>query len=153
MSNRPYKNIKRFVDNLSADIAIKMGDTPLIEVEQPDDSIDLAGKTASELVSEFEIQDNVITATLPYVEGYTGYSEEVSEQEGNYLPLMITSQLEDAAISVKVGKNTYNVEESGALVLRVEKSSIKIVITAKTETETVIETILANLELGKKEEE
>jgi hypothetical protein len=51
------------------------------------DSVDLLGKVASDLQSDIAITDGVVTGTLKYVEGYTGWSTDPAEQEGNYIAL------------------------------------------------------------------
>lgn len=49
------------------------------------------GKLVSELQTDVEVfeglKEGIITGTLPYVTGYTGFSGDVERQEGNYLVL------------------------------------------------------------------
>lgn len=48
---------------------------------------DLLGLTIGDLQEDVEINDGQITGTLKYVTGYTGFSGDPEEQEGNYLVL------------------------------------------------------------------
>lgn len=63
---------------------------------------ELFGKTVSSLQSRVKVQGNAITGTLKHVEGYTGFSNKVEEQSGNYLALKF-SDIDANATSVKVG--------------------------------------------------
>lgn len=58
-----------------------------LTVTAPDGSIDLFGKDASELQTNVSVGEDVISGKLLYVEDYTGFSSDISEQEGNYLAL------------------------------------------------------------------
>lgn len=60
------------------------------------DSVDLLGKVASDLQSDIAIASNALTGTSKYVTGYTGFSSDVSEQEGNYLVLHFEDEHEVA---------------------------------------------------------
>lgn len=51
------------------------------------DSVDLFGKVASDLQENINIEDGVITGTSKEVTGYTGFSSNPAEQEGNYIVL------------------------------------------------------------------
>ena len=52
------------------------------------------------------ITDNAITGTLKLVSGYTGFSEDVSKQSGNYLALHF-SATDDATLSAEYGSETW----------------------------------------------
>lgn len=57
--------------------------------------------TLSDLQSEISVSDSdVISGTLKYVTGYTGFSGDVSEQSGNYLALHIDANVQGAKITV-----------------------------------------------------
>lgn len=58
-----------------------------LSVTAPSGTTDVLGKEASELQTSMTVGDDTISGKLFYVEDYTGYSDEVSEQEGNYLAL------------------------------------------------------------------
>lgn len=151
MSNRPYKNIKRFVDNLSKDVEKRMDDNPLIDVLKVDSSVDLLGKHVDDLVSAFKVFDNTVSATLPYVEGYTGYSGNPEEQEGWYLPFTVLADFENATITVKTSKGTYTLDEDKTIVLRVgAKKNFKFTVTAKTAKETISESFETDLKFEDK---
>ena len=88
-----------------------------------DDSIDLFGKTASDLQSNIVVGRNAITGTLKYIDDYSsafgGYL-----YSGNYIALHAeVSGVEDATITVTV-TNPVELDEDGNMVLRIaDKSS------------------------------
>ena len=102
MSNRPYKNVKRFVDDISKDVKKGMKGENLITVVKVANDVDLLGKHANDLMTSFVVDEgtDTIIATLPYVEGYTGFSGLPEEQEGNYLVFKTTTGLKDATIKI-----------------------------------------------------
>ena len=48
------------------------------------------------------IGESEITGTLKHVTGYTGFSSNTSEQEGNYLALKVDADSEDAVATVEL---------------------------------------------------
>ena len=44
----------------------------------------MLGKAVNELQRDVVIADNEVTGTLKYIDGYVGFSSNVSEQSGNY---------------------------------------------------------------------
>lgn len=58
-----------------------------LSVEPEDGEATVFGKTVSDLQSNIAIGDSEITGTLHYVTGYTEFSSNSEEQEGNYLAL------------------------------------------------------------------
>ena len=58
------------------------------EAEDPENVI--LGKAVSELQDDILIDDRAIEGTLKYVTGYTGFSSNPEEQQGNYLALKFT---------------------------------------------------------------
>ena len=82
--------------------------------------MDLYGKAASDLQSEIAISDsNVVSGTLEYVSGYTGYSETAEEQEGNYLALQFSCDLPGATFTAALGEDAVEVSEDGIAVFRI----------------------------------
>lgn len=69
------------------------------------------GKSVSDLQSGVAVNDTFISGTLKYVTGYTGFSSDPEEQEGNYLALKFTAT-EGATTSIFLtnGKMTTPVE-------------------------------------------
>ena len=51
----------------------------------------LLGKSAADLQSNVVINGDEIAGTLNYVTDYTGFSSIVSDQEGNYLALKVST--------------------------------------------------------------
>ena len=60
----------------------------------------LLGKYPIELQSDIVVSESSISGTLHYVTGYTGFSSEPTEQEGNYLALKVAPEPEDATVTV-----------------------------------------------------
>ena len=58
-----------------------------LSVEPEDGEATVFGKTVSALQSNVAVGDSEITGTLHYVTGYTEFSSNSEEQEGNYLAL------------------------------------------------------------------
>lgn len=153
MSNRPYKNVKRFVDDISKDVKKGMKGENLITVVKVANDVDLLGKHANDLMTSFVVDEgtDTIIATLPYVEGYTGFSSLVEEQEGNYLVFKTITGLKDATIKIKAQSKTVTLDEDGILILRIREKNPNITITVKNTTESLSKTYATNLTLGTKE--
>lgn len=86
-----------------------------------EDSVDLLGKKASDLQENVEVVDGVISGTLHYVTGYTGFSGKASEQEGHYLVLHYAYE---GADSIKV--NGVTLDSDGLHILIMSKKAKKI---------------------------
>ena len=84
---------------------------------------DLLGKSVTDLQEDVTIGKDAIGGTLHYVTGYTGFSGDPAEQEGNYLALHFAD--EDAtSISVKVVGSEHDpvtLDPDGLLVLRIRE--------------------------------
>lgn len=94
-------------------------------------SVDLFGKTVSDLQDEIVIENNAISGTLKYVDDYTGFSGDVSLQSGNYIALHFSvPEVDDVTITVTV-TNPVVLDEDGIAVLRIaDKSSQTITVVA-----------------------
>lgn len=109
-------------------------------VYSPSPVAEILGKTVSELQTNVEIEDNMITGKLLYVENYTDYSTNLSEQQGNYLALKVTTDVGNAEISVELlgGKDGPKTPDAdGRVVMRVtntESQSVKISATKGVDT-------------------
>lgn len=77
------------------------------------------GKTAAQLQSNVFVHDEAIQGNLKYVTGYTGFSGEASEQEGNYLALDFNAP-DGATLKIKVGNGNFvDATSDGYAVIRV----------------------------------
>lgn len=102
-----------------------------LSVTAPSGTTELLGKIASDLQSNVIIgDDNIISGKLFYVEDYTGFSSNISEQEGNYLALHADAAVlkgdDNAVITCELlggqsGKKT--LDEDGLIVLRITNGS------------------------------
>lgn len=93
----------------------------------PDSAIDLSGKSSSELQANVTVNaNNIVSGTINYVTGYTGFSAETSQQSGNYLALQFTAA-DDVELYGEV-TGTGNSEpsklgENGILVVRLSSNT------------------------------
>ena len=94
------------------------------------------GKEVDDLQSNIEVNSNAIMGTLRYVTGYTGFSEDVSKQSGNFLSLDLTATPADATVKAALigGDSDGQLEtvNDGELVVRVtdRKQQLRIVVTS-----------------------
>ena len=93
--------------------------------------------------SGVEVSNNEITGTLKYVTGYTGFSGNPEQQEGNYLALKFTPVDEDDVITVELLGGTVGhpvtLDEDLNMVLRIgdpKKQKIRVVTTHEIDAET-----------------
>ena len=68
-------------------IALELTYSAILGVEPEDPATVILGKAVSSLQEDVVVHDKFIKGTLKYVTGYTGYSEEVDQQSGNFLAL------------------------------------------------------------------
>ena len=86
------------------------------------------------------VGDDAITGTLAYVTDYTGFSETVDLQAGNYLALHINIP-DGATVTVSLGDDPVEVDEDGIVVLRIadkDTQAVTLEATIDGETETVV---------------
>lgn len=99
-------------------------------------SLVVLGKLVSDLQVSVVFSDLAISGTLKYVEGYEGYSDDVTEQEGNYIALNVTTNREGAVITGTVmvgelGGDEVEADVDGSIVLRITDAATEtIMITA-----------------------
>lgn len=68
-----------------------------------DGETDAYGKTGNDLQTNVNVSRTAVTGTLKYVTGYTGFnSSEAIEQEGNYLALDFSTDMDAKGATVKV---------------------------------------------------
>lgn len=97
-------------------------------------STDLLGKSVTDLESGVVVSGNKITGALKYVTGYTGFSGDPTEQEGNYLALKYyIPDLTGYSIEVEVVGGTsgpVTLDPDGLHIIRVLNKANKIKVTA-----------------------
>lgn len=69
---------------------------------ETDEAGSLLGKLASDLQTGVTISGDVISGQLKYVSGYTGFSGNSAEQEGNYLALKVETDNAEDVITVEL---------------------------------------------------
>ena len=68
-----------------------------------DGETDAYGKTGNDLQTNVKVSRTAVTGTLKYVTGYTGFnSSEAIEQEGNYLALDFSTDMDAQGATVTV---------------------------------------------------
>lgn len=108
-----------------------------------DDTVDLLGKTVSDLMTNVEISDGAATGTLKYVDDYTGFSGDPTEQVGNYLVLKAES-VESATITAKLTGGIHGpvtLDDDGILVARITDSVTAVTFTSTVGTDSTSTTI------------
>ena len=83
-------------------------DNPILSVSAESDT-PILGKNVSEFQSNIQIQDNKVTGTLNYIEGFTEFNgSDPTEQEGNYLFLNFKDTVGDQITSRLIGGKNPN---------------------------------------------
>lgn len=105
------------------------------------------GKEVDDLQSNIEINEGSqqITGTLRYVTGYTGYSEEVEKQSGNYLAIDLTATPSETAVITTelIGGETEGspvTVSDGWAVFRITDKKQKIKVTATNGDNVIVRT-------------
>lgn len=97
------------------------------------DSVDLLGKVASDLQEDVTIMSGKFYGTLHYVTGYTGFSGDVEEQQGNYLVFKVVPP-EGLTIgtNITIKVNGAALDSDGIMILRAKNAPLKnkIIVTA-----------------------
>ena len=73
-----------------------------VTIEPEDGDTEVLGKYVSDLQSDVEIGDGLITGTLNYVTGYTDFSGDPEEQSGHYLEFKVATDDETDVITVEL---------------------------------------------------
>ena len=101
----------------------------------------LYGKYASDLQSDVTISEYRISGTLKYVTGYTGFSDDVSLQTGNYLAFRaIVPNVEGSTVTVTLkGNDPITLDDNGLVVLRItdKRSQVVTIVASKEGCQTV----------------
>ena len=89
-----------------------------------DPDFDLLGKVVGDLQENITISANNILGTLKYVEGYTGFSGDPEEQNGNFLAFMVTYLPDYDTLTVEtVDQGEQTLDPDRTMVLRVVKKA------------------------------
>lgn len=75
----------------------------VLTINSPSSSATIFGKKTTELQANVALgEDNKFTGKLLYVTDYTGFSDKLNEQEGNYLAINVGANDSDAEIEVEL---------------------------------------------------
>lgn len=116
-----------------------------LTIDPEDDETDVLGKTVDELQTGVEINKNIVSGLLSYVDDYTGFSGDPAQQKGNYLVLKIDTDDPDDVITVELIGGTVGhpveLDSDRNIVLRIvdpAKQQIRVVATHTNEDETTV---------------
>lgn len=116
-------------------ITIAVNAEPFIVSPETDSFGSLLGKLASDLQANVTISGDVISGQLKYVSDYTGFSGDVTLQEGNYLALKISGVDASDVVTVElIGGSTghpVTLDSDRNIVLRItntETQQVKVVL-------------------------
>ena len=107
-------------------------------------SVDLLGKTVSDLESGITIGNDSISGTLNYVSDYTGFSGNVAEQSGNYLALHIgvpEVSTDDYTVQVRLiggDHGAVTLDSDGIIIFRIKNVNQKVEIVASADGQPTI---------------
>lgn len=95
----------------------------------------MLGKVVANLQEDVEIGEYGVTGTLKYVTGYTGFSGDPAEQNGNYLVLHFeVEDEENAVIQAKLEKgnnpNFVTLDSDGILIVRISDAAQDLIVKA-----------------------
>ena len=93
---------------------------------------DLFGKVVSDLQEDMVVSGGAITGTSKYVTGYTGFSGNPEEQEGNYIALHVSvpnMTIGQDGLTVKVNGSTLDSDGLIVLIFKGSTRPIKVVAT------------------------
>lgn len=90
-------------------------------------SVDLFGKTVTDLQTGVSVSGTNISGTLHYVTGYTDFSSNPEEQQGNYLAIHCAVPGVDG---VTISVNGRTLESDGIIVLIVKDNARGVEVTA-----------------------
>ena len=121
---------------------------PLISLTVDTDELSgegaLLGKSVSDLQSNITVGNGAITGTLKYVTGYTGFSGDPAEQEGNYLALHSSSTNAEAVLSVERTGGDHPgekpLDDDGICIFRIKNTDQVIKVKAKVGNDVTIKT-------------
>ena len=84
-------------------------------------SLDLFGKTVSDLQENVSFESNKVKGTLKYLDDYTGFSSKPEEQSGNYLAVHADDPDADSITVELVGgyKGPVTLDSDRVIVLRI----------------------------------
>lgn len=110
-----------------------------LSVAPDDGETERYGKAVSDLQEEVAIADGAVSGTLKYVTGYTGFSSDADEQEGNYLALKLTAEPHDK-IEVAIGdQGPVDVTADEFVVIRLTELTDPLEITVKNGVDSATE--------------
>ena len=119
----------------------EVSDNLNIEITTLEHDAVLYGKYASDLQSDVTISEYRISGTLKYVTGYTGFSDDVSLQTGNYLAFRaIVPNVEGSTVTVTLkGNDPITLDDNGLVVLRItdKRSQVVTIVASKEGCQTV----------------
>lgn len=94
----------------------------------------MLGKSVTDLQSDIVVGTNAIYGTLKHVTGYTGFSGDPNEQEGNYIVLHVDSDDADSLTVELVGgvsgRGEVTLDVDGLILARISNNAQTLVVRA-----------------------
>lgn len=115
-----------------------------------DEAIDLLGKDCADLQENVSVSNGVISGTLHYVTGYTGFSGNAELQEGNYVALKFSGAADRVRVKMDpsyAGGNWTTLDPDRINIFRVHDNAQKILVEQKVGTEITTSEYSLNFEL------
>lgn len=100
------------------------------------DNRNLFGKVASDLQENIVVTSSAITGTSKYVDDYTGFSGDVSEQSGNYIALIAEPNIAGATVVYHGTNGDVTLDSDHTIVIRIINENAR-QFTATYDTQTV----------------
>lgn len=97
--------------------------------------VDLLGKSVTDLQTGITVGSDSVSGTLKYVTGYTGFSGDPAEQEGNYLALHIdTGDVTPDRVTIMIVGGEHPAKDvdmsDGIVILRIKNTSQQVQVVA-----------------------
>lgn len=115
-----------------------------LETDPEDPSTTVLGKSVSDLQNSVYVHDSSISGNINYVTGYTGFSGDASEQQGNYIALKFASS-DDATVTIQTiggfhDDRVVELDSDKNAVIRIKSNREKLKVTTTLGDETISKT-------------
>lgn len=121
-------------------IALELTYSAILVVEAEEPATVIEGKAVSALQEDVIVHDKYIKGTLKYVTNYTGFSETVAEQSGNYLALKFEASTGATTKVQLTGQSEITLDNDMNCVLRVTSKDQRLKVTTTLGDDVVVKT-------------
>ncbi len=105
-------------------------------------SVDLLGKIVTDLQDDVSVSGDTISGTLAYIDDYTGFSGDPTEQAGNYLAIKCTADDGDTITLELIGgiHGPVTLDDDGICIIRITNKDTQMLKYTATGTDGSTET-------------